>query len=79
MPARQSGEQGEHRSACSSGLRVAERLGRERYVSMTTFWKDGGAVPTPVWVVLDGGRLPVCTGTGTAARRGQVAVEISLD
>jgi len=46
---------------------------------MTTFWKDGGAVPTPVWVVLDGGRLPVCTGTGTAARRGQVAVEISLD
>jgi PPOX class probable F420-dependent enzyme len=45
-------------------------LGRERYISITTFRRDGSPVATPVWVVADGGRLFVWTGaqTGKAKR-----------
>ncbi|MFZ3493658.1 PPOX class F420-dependent oxidoreductase [Streptomyces sp. 5.8] len=38
-----------------------EELGRARYVSLTTFRKDGTAVATPVWAVADGGELYVWT------------------
>lgn len=38
-----------------------EELGRARYVSLTTFRKDGTAVPTPVWAVAGGGELYVWT------------------
>ncbi|MFI8388722.1 PPOX class F420-dependent oxidoreductase [Streptomyces sp. NPDC085540] len=38
-----------------------EELGRARYVSLTTFRKDGTPVPTPVWAVADGGELYVWT------------------
>jgi len=36
-------------------------LGRERYVSLATFRRDGRAVETPVWVVEHRGRLYVFT------------------
>ncbi|MCX5127681.1 PPOX class F420-dependent oxidoreductase [Streptomyces sp. NBC_00347] len=36
-------------------------LGRARYVSLTTFRKDGAAVATPVWAVADGDELYVWT------------------
>ncbi|MER6448628.1 PPOX class F420-dependent oxidoreductase [Streptomyces venezuelae] len=38
-----------------------EQLGRARYVSLTTFRKDGTPVATPVWAVADGGELYVWT------------------
>ena len=49
--------------------RVAD-LGRERYISITTFRRDESPVATPVWVVADGGHLYVWTGaqTGKAKR-----------
>lgn len=31
-----------------------EKLGAGKYLLLTTFRKDGTAVPTPVWVVVDG-------------------------
>lgn len=45
-------------------------LGRERYISITTFRRDKSPVATPVWVVGDGGHLYVWTGaqTGKAKR-----------
>ena len=45
-------------------------LGRERYISITTFRRDGSPVATPVWVVADSDRLYVWTGaqTGKAKR-----------
>lgn len=43
-------------------------LGREKYVSVTTFKRDGTAVPTPVWVAGDGPDLLVWT----AAESGKV-------
>lgn len=38
-----------------------EQLGSEKYVLVTTFRKDGRAVPTPTWVVPDPGGLAVWT------------------
>ncbi|MFF3425475.1 PPOX class F420-dependent oxidoreductase [Streptomyces sp. NPDC002602] len=38
-----------------------EELGRGKYVSLTTFRKDGTPVATPVWAVVDGGELYVWT------------------
>lgn len=38
-----------------------ERLGRGKYLSLTTFKKDGSAVATPVWVARDGQDLIVIT------------------
>lgn len=37
-------------------------LGEERYVSVTTFKRDGTPVSTPVWVAGDDGRLLIHTG-----------------
>lgn len=36
-----------------------------KYISVTTNRRDGTAVATPVWFVLEGGRLLVRTGEGT--------------
>ncbi|MFF2369943.1 PPOX class F420-dependent oxidoreductase [Agromyces sp. NPDC058110] len=36
-----------------------------KYVSLTTFRKDGTPVPTPVWFALDGDRIVVQTPAGT--------------
>ena len=35
------------------------RLAERQYVLLTTFRRDGRAVPTPVWVALDAGELVV--------------------
>ena len=45
-------------------------LATERYISLTTFRRDGRAVATPVWFVRDGNRILVWTGatTGKAKR-----------
>ncbi|MEU6890874.1 PPOX class F420-dependent oxidoreductase [Streptomyces sp. NPDC046557] len=40
---------------------TVEELGRGKYVSLTTFRKDGTPVATPVWAVADGGELYVWT------------------
>jgi hypothetical protein len=34
-----------------------DRLAAERYIVLTTFRRDGRAVPTPVWAAGDGGEL----------------------
>jgi uncharacterized protein len=45
---------------------VIGELGRQRYVSLTTFKRDGTPVSTPVWVVSDDGRrLLVWSGAKT--------------
>ncbi|HEU4346315.1 MAG TPA: PPOX class F420-dependent oxidoreductase [Actinoplanes sp.] len=47
-------------------MATLEQLGPEKYVLLTTFRKDGRAVPTPLWAVPDGGGLafwtPIDTG-----------------
>lgn len=42
-------------------MTVLDELGRSKYVSLTTYRKDGTAVATPVWHVVDGGELLVIT------------------
>ncbi|MES1246363.1 MAG: PPOX class F420-dependent oxidoreductase [Actinomycetota bacterium] len=42
-----------------------EELQRAKYVSLTTFKRDGSPVSTPVWVAGDDGRLLVWTGATT--------------
>jgi len=38
-------------------------IGAAKYVLLTTFRKDGSAVPTPLWAALDGDRLLLWTVT----------------
>ena len=40
-------------------MTVIDQIGRSRYVSLTTYRKDGTAVATPVWHVVSGGELLV--------------------
>jgi hypothetical protein len=40
---------------------MSSSLGDGKYLLLTTFRKDGTAVPTPVWVAPDGDRLTVWT------------------
>ncbi len=40
---------------------VLATLGRQRYISLTTFKRDGTAVATPVWLATDGAALVVTT------------------
>ncbi|WP_434742391.1 PPOX class F420-dependent oxidoreductase [Micromonospora sp. SH-82] len=40
-------------------MTTLDRLSAEKYVLVTTFRKDGRAVPTPVWGVRDGDALAV--------------------
>ncbi|SCL16656.1 hypothetical protein GA0070624_1078 [Micromonospora rhizosphaerae] len=42
-------------------MTTLDRLAAEKYVLLTTFRKDGRAVPTPVWAVRDGDALGVWT------------------
>jgi PPOX class probable F420-dependent enzyme len=42
-----------------------ERLGREQFISLTTFRRTGEPVSTPVWVAPDGAALLVTTQLGT--------------
>lgn len=43
------------------GSPEVERLARGKYLSLTTFKKDGTSVATPVWVARDGNELIVIT------------------
>ena len=43
-----------------------ETLARSKYLSLTTFRKDGTAVATPVWLVRDGDTLRVSTQASSA-------------
>ena len=38
-------------------MTLPEEIGRSRYVSLTTYRKDGTEVATPVWHVVDGDEL----------------------
>ena len=38
-------------------MTVIDEIGRSRYVSLTTYRKDGTGVATPVWHVVHGGEL----------------------
>ncbi|WP_156725479.1 PPOX class F420-dependent oxidoreductase [Streptomyces apocyni] len=40
---------------------ILDELGRSRYVSLTTYRRDGTGVATPVWVVREGDELYVWT------------------
>ncbi|MFE0648312.1 PPOX class F420-dependent oxidoreductase [Streptomyces sp. NPDC059534] len=42
---------------------ISEELRRGRYVSLTTFRKDGTAVATPVWYAVEGSELYAWTRT----------------
>ena len=44
---------------------VVDRLGAERYVMLTTYRKDGTAVPTVVWPVTDGTAVYLWTSPNT--------------
>ncbi len=46
-------------------------LARSMFVLLTTYRRDGEAVPTPVWIADDGERLLVTTGaaSGKVKRR----------
>ena len=46
-------------------MATLEQLGGEKYVLLTTFRRDGRAVPTPLWVVPDGTGLGFWTPAGT--------------
>jgi hypothetical protein len=46
-------------------MATLEQLGAEKYVLLTTFRRDGRAVPTPLWVVPDGTALAFWTPAGT--------------
>jgi PPOX class probable F420-dependent enzyme len=46
-------------------MATLEQLGSEKYLLLTTFRKDGRAVPTPLWVVPDGTGLAFWTPAGT--------------
>ncbi|MET8152763.1 PPOX class F420-dependent oxidoreductase [Actinoplanes sp. NPDC049668] len=46
-------------------MATLEQLGSEKYVLLTTFRRDGRAVPTPLWVVPDGAGLAFWTPNGT--------------
>lgn len=42
-------------------MSTVEELARGTYLSLTTFRRDGTAVPPPVWLVRDGKALRVIT------------------
>ena len=53
-----------------SSAEECDRLGASRFISLTTYKRDGTAVPTPVWVVKDGSHLLVWTAKTSGRRSG---------
>jgi PPOX class probable F420-dependent enzyme len=45
-------------------MTVVDEIGRSRYVSLTTYRKDGTGVATPVWHVINGGELFIVSDAG---------------
>jgi PPOX class probable F420-dependent enzyme len=43
---------------------VVEEIGRSKYVSLTTYRRDGTGIATPVWHVMNGGELVVVSDAG---------------
>lgn len=52
------------RKVCAVINPELDRLARARYVSLTTFRRDGAGVASPVWVASEGGYLQVLAGAG---------------
>ncbi|MEO3937068.1 PPOX class F420-dependent oxidoreductase [Dermatophilaceae bacterium Soc4.6] len=52
-------------SASSPGLPTLETMGREQFVSLSTYRKDGSVVATPVWVASTPEGLVVTTPAGS--------------
>lgn len=46
-------------------MTTLERLGEEKYVSLTTYRKDGTPVATPLWAVRDGDAIAAWTPADT--------------
>lgn len=46
-------------------METLSSLRKERYLSLTTYRRDGSPVSTPVWFVVDEGRLLVWTSAGS--------------
>ncbi|MGK5680055.1 PPOX class F420-dependent oxidoreductase [Actinoplanes sp. URMC 104] len=46
-------------------MAALEQLGSEKYVLLTTFRRDGRAVPTPVWVLPAGAGVAIWTESGS--------------
>lgn len=46
-------------------MSTLDELARSRYVSLTTFRRDGVGIDTPVWHAVDGGELFIWTGVDT--------------
>ena len=46
-------------------MTTLDEIGRGRYVSLTTYRKDGTGVSTPVWFAVDGGELFIWTNSRT--------------
>lgn len=51
--------------ASTTAQQAATALRRGKYVSVTTFRRDGTPVPTPVWYALGDGELVFWTGAGS--------------
>ncbi len=47
------------------GISPASRLRNEKYISLTTFRRDGRGVATPIWFAVDGDHLVAFTGAQT--------------
>ena len=45
-------------------MTVIDEIGRSGYISLTTFRKDGTAVPTPVWHALTDGEIFIISDAG---------------
>jgi hypothetical protein len=46
-------------------MTVVDEIGRSRYISLTTYRKDGTGVATPVWHAVNGGELFVVSDAET--------------
>ena len=51
-----------------------DSLGSAQYALVTTYRRDGRAVPTPLWVVRDGDAIAVWTPT-TAGKKAVIALD----
>jgi hypothetical protein len=66
--------------ACRQGWRasISADIVRSRYISLTTFRKDGGGVATPVWHAAKGDELFVVSDAGAWRSSGFVTTVTSL-
>ena len=65
MSSRTPGEQDPSVHAIMLGMLPIENLAESKYLSLTTFRKDGTPVATPVWLVREGDHLYVMTEAGS--------------